>query len=53
MTWVPIVLGLFKFTVLGATFVLCVKSQREGEREERRAEEARMQHTPVENADDT
>ncbi|WP_157374389.1 hypothetical protein [Salipiger sp. CCB-MM3] len=48
MIWVPIVLGLFKFTVLGTTFVLCIKSQREGEREDRRAEEARMRSTAVE-----
>ncbi len=43
MIWVPIMLGLFKFTVLGATFVLCIRSQREGEREDREREEARRQ----------
>ncbi|AWI85975.1 hypothetical protein CEW88_19620 (plasmid) [Alloyangia pacifica] len=43
MIWVPIALGLFKFTVLGATFVLCIRAQREGEREDEEREEARRQ----------
>ncbi|WP_108259846.1 hypothetical protein [Mangrovicoccus ximenensis] len=44
MIWVPIVLGLFKFTVLAATIFVSLKSHRDGEREQKRLNEARGQH---------
>lgn len=53
MIWVPITLGLFKVTVLGATFVLCIRAQREGEREDREREEARQQLLLAESASET
>ena len=40
MTWVPILFGVFKVSIVAATFVLCVRSQREGEREDRQRREA-------------
>lgn len=52
MIWVPIALGLFKVGALAATFVLCIKSQREGEREEREAEEAMKAEARLRHEDD-
>lgn len=45
-------MGLFKVGALAATFVLCIKSQREGEREEREAEEAMKAEARLRHEDD-
>ena len=50
MTWVPILFGVFKVSIVAATFVLCVKSQREGEREDRQRREASQAAAPAETA---
>ncbi|GHG92002.1 hypothetical protein GCM10010961_23590 [Pseudodonghicola xiamenensis] len=41
MIWVPICLGVFKVSVLGAAIFLSLKSHRDGEREQQKEREER------------
>ncbi|WP_176715543.1 hypothetical protein [Thioclava sp. SK-1] len=53
MIWVPIVLGIFKVSVLGATIFLSIKSHRDGEKEEQLKKEAREQEERLQHSHET
>lgn len=53
MIWIPIGLGLFKFTVLGTTIFLSIRSHMDDEKEAQRKQEAREQHPPTTQTGDT
>ena len=47
MIWVPIVLGVFKVTVLGTTIFLSLKSHRDGERQQQKERDTRRQQAAL------